>query len=193
MENFDKPQTQNLEKKEKPNVLYVSAQTAGIKELVPMKGRSRDDNEGSVIFSTPDKALASVFLVEDHNDSWMQIGYFSGIPYVVICMDREEFLKRDKGGTMYEVPSDTFDYNPNMGMGEKEWTSNEPVKPSKEIICSSALDSMIDNGINVYFVDKDIFDAINNSNDYGFDILLSLESENHKRNKVLKPLKDLVE
>jgi hypothetical protein len=180
-----------LERKEKPKVLYVSAQTAGIKELIPTKGRSRDDKEGPVIFSTPDKTLASVFLVEGHDDSWMQIGYYDDIPCVIICMDRKEFIKRDKGGIMYEVPSDTFDYNPNLGMGEKEWTSSKPVKPTKETTCSSALDTMIKNGVNVYFVDRDTFKKINNSNDNGFSILLSITSENKKRNKVIKPLEDL--
>jgi hypothetical protein len=181
---------EGLEKKEKPAVLYIAAQTAGIKELVPIKGRHRDKDEGPVIFSTPDKALASIFLVEGHNDSWMHLGYFSGIPYVVICIDRDEFVKKDKGGVIYEVPSDTFDYNPNLGMKEKEWTSKEPVKPLKETSYPSALDTMIDNGVNVYFVDKNTFDEINNSNDYGLSILLSLESENNRVNKVIRPFLD---
>lgn len=190
MEGISK-QPNNLERKEKPKVLYVSAQTAEIKELIPMKGRSRDDKEGSVVFSTPDKALASVFLVEGHNDSWMQIGYYDDIPCVVICMDREEFIKKDRGGIMYEVPSETFDYNPNLGMGEKEWTSSKPVKPTKETKCPSALDAMIENGVNVYFVDQDTFNKINNADDNGFSLLLSLVSENRKRNKIIKPLEEL--
>lgn len=192
MENIGIHQPNSPEKKKKPKVLYLAAQTTGIKELMPMKGRSRESSEGALIFSTPDKALASVFLVEGHNDSWMQIGYYSDIPCVVICMDREEFVKRDKGGTMYEVPSDTFDYNPNLGMGDKEWTSSVSVKPKKEILYPSALDSMIENGVNVYFVDKDKFNAINNADDNGLNILLSLVSENRKRNKIVKPLENLI-
>lgn len=182
----------SVEKKEKPKVLYVAAQTAKIEELVPQKGRSRDEDEGEVIFSTPDKALASVFLVEGHNDDWMDIGYYSDIPCAVICMNRDEFIKRDKGGIIYEVPSDTFSYNPNLGMGDKEWTSSKPVKPTKETNFPSALDAMIKNGVNVYFVDKDTFNAIRNSNDCGFSVLLSLVSENSIRNKVVKPLEDLI-
>jgi len=178
-----------FEKKEKPEVLYISAQTRGIKELVPMSGRNRGGDEGAVIFSTPDKALASVFLIEGHNDNWMQIGYFSNIPYVTICMDREDFIKRDKGGVTYTVPSDTFDYNPNLGMGDKEWTSREPVKPLAEVFYPSALDTMIENGVNVYFVDKKAFDDMNEADDYGLSILLSLTSENQRRGKVIKPLR----
>jgi hypothetical protein len=192
MEKMGVPQPKDIEEKERPKVLYVSAQTAGIKELTPMHGRSRDSSEGSVIFSTPDKALASVFLVEGHDDSWMQIGYYSDIPCVVVCMDKNEFIKRDKGGTMYEVPSENFNYNPNLGMGDKEWTSKIATKPTKETFYPSTLDAMVENGVNVYFVDKKTFSEINNADDNGFEILLSLASENRTRNKIVKPLEDLV-
>lgn len=190
MEGIEKTPTRH-ESKEKPAVLYIAAQTSGLEELIPREGRNRGRDEGAVIFSTPNKELASIFLVEGHNDSWMQIGYFSDIPYVAICMDRDDFLKRDHGGTMYEVPSDTFSYAPDVGMGDKEWTSREPVRPTRETDYPSALDAMVENGINVYFVDKAMFDAMNNADDHGFSILLSLTSENKLRNKVVKPLEDL--
>lgn len=38
------------ETKEKPAVLYIAAQTPGIKELMPMEGNYRDEKEGPVIF-----------------------------------------------------------------------------------------------------------------------------------------------
>lgn len=179
------------ETKEKPPILYIAAQTPNLQELSPREGRNRGGNEGAVVFSTPNKELASIFLVEDHDDSWMQIGYFSDIPYVAICMSREDFLKRDHGGTMYEVPSATFDFSPDLGMGDKEWTSSESVRPIRETDYPSALDAMIENGVNVYFVDRSTFDAMNSADDHGFSILLSLTSENKLRNKVVKPLEDL--
>jgi hypothetical protein len=178
-----------VEKKEKPDVLYVSAQTPNIHELVPIEGNYRDINEGSVIFSTPDKGLASAFLVEGHGDHWMQIGFYGDVPVVVINADRNEFIKNDKGGVMYTVPSDTFDYDPNKGMGDKEWTSHEPVRPISETRYISALDAMIGNGIQVYFVDKKTFDDINNSDNYGYDILVNMKSENEERDENIKSLK----
>ncbi len=181
----------DVEKKEKPEVLYISAQTSGIEELVPKDGNYRDENEGAVIFSTPDKALASAFLVKSHEDNWMKIGFFEDIPVVVIKSDREKFIENDKGGTMYSVPSDTFDYDAHKGMGEKEWTSHEPVKPLSEIQYSSALDAMIENGIQVYFVDEPTFDAVKKADDYGYEIICGLTSENQKREQNIKSLKDL--
>ena len=184
-------QENQIEKKEKPEILYIATQTKGIKEFIPRRGNVRSDEEGAVIFSTPNKELASMFLINGHEDSWTRIAYLGGVPYVVICMNREEFIEKDKGGVMYEVPSDTFDFNPNLGMGEKEWTSRVPVKPIMETTYSSSLDTMIQNGVNVYFVDKPTFDAINNSADHGFEILLTLTSENKRIGKVLRPLEDL--
>ncbi|MBI2409602.1 hypothetical protein HYV30_00990 [Candidatus Kaiserbacteria bacterium] len=184
---------QSIEKKEKPPVLYIAAQTPNLQELTPREGRNRGENEGAVIFATPNKELASIFLVEGHDDSWMQIGYFSDVPYVTICMNRDDFLKRDHGGTMYEVSSNAFNFDPNLGMGEKEWTSRDPVTPISETHYASALDAMIENGVNVYFADQATFDAVNNADDHGLSILLSLTSENKLRNKVTKPLEDLSE
>ena len=189
MENFEKQN--NQEKKEKPEVLYHASRTSGIKEFVPNRGNYRDEDEGAVIFSTPNKALASAFLVEGHGDHWMQIGFYGDIPVVVINADREEFIKNDKGGVMYAFPSTTFDYNPNKGMGDKEWTSRESVKPLSEVQYPSALNAMMENGVQVYFVDKKNFNEINNSDNHGYNILIGLTSENEKNNTNVRPLKDL--
>jgi len=97
MENLEKPDS--AEKKEKPEVLYHSSSRKGIEEFRPNKGNFRDEDEGVVIFSTPNKALASAFLIEGHNDSWTKIGFYGGIPAVIIDSDREEFIKKDKGGS----------------------------------------------------------------------------------------------
>jgi len=186
MENLEKPDS--AEKKEKPEVLYHSSSRKGIEEFRPNKGNFRDEDEGVVIFSTPNKALASAFLIEGHNDSWTKIGFYGGIPAVIIDSDREEFIKKDKGGVMYELPSDTFDYDPEKGMGEKEWTSREPVKPLSETEHPSALDAMIENGVQVYFVDKKTFDEIAAADDHGRQLLASLRSENMRRGMNARPI-----
>jgi hypothetical protein len=172
----------------KPEILYVAAKTRGIKELIPQKGRYRNLNEGAVVFSTPDKALASIFLINNHDDIWVNLGYFNDIPYVVINKNKEQFMEQDKGGSIYEVSSDTFDFDPNLGMKEKEWTSYLPVKTLKENYYDSSLETMIENGVNVYFVDNEQFNEIKNTRDHGLNILNSLVSENEKQNRVLKPL-----
>lgn len=188
MENFEKQN--NQEKKEKPDVLYHASRTPDIKEFIPNRGNHRDEDEGAVIFSTPNKALASAFLVEEHGDHWMQIGFYDDIPVVVINADREEFIKNDKGGVIYALSSETFNCDPNKGMGDKEWTSRESVKPLSEVRYPSALDAMIENGVQIYFVDKKTFDEINNSDNHGYNILTGLTSENERSGKNVRPLKD---
>lgn len=189
MENFEK--LSNQEKKEKPGVLYHASRFSGIKEFVPNRVNYRDEDEGAVIFATPSKAIASAFLVKGHEDNWMQIGFYEDIPVVVINANREEFIKNDKGGVMYAFPSDTFDYDPNKGMGDNEWTSRKSVKPLSELRYTSALDAMIENGVQVYFVDKKTFDDINNSDNHGYNILIGLTSENERNNKNARSLKDI--
>jgi len=177
-----------IESKEKPETLYIGTQAKGIKEFTPRRGNYRDKDEGPVIFSTPDKALASIFMVQDHNDSWTKIGYYRDVLVIVICMNRDEYIKKDKGGVIYEVPSDSFDYNPNLGMGDKEWTSREPVKPINETVCPSSLDTMIDNGVQVYFVDKKTFKKIWSAEDYGKEIVFNLTSENRRQGRNVKTI-----
>lgn len=92
---------------------------------------------------------------------------------------------------MYSVSSDAFEYDQNKGMGELEWTSRKAVKPLSERRYPSALDAMIDNGVQVFFVDKKTFDDVNNSDDHGYDILVGLASENMQRGTNVKSLKDL--
>lgn len=93
MENFEKINSQ--EKREKPKILYIAAQTPGIQELTPMRGSYRDENEGAVIFSTPEKSLASTFLVKDSGDDWMKISFYGDVPVAVINAEREEFIKNE--------------------------------------------------------------------------------------------------
>jgi hypothetical protein len=128
------------EKHEKPAYLYLGTHTAAIKELTPTAGRVRDPEEGPVVFATPDKALASAFLVEGHNDAWMRIGYYDTLLVVVIQANRNDFITRDHGGYLYTVAGDKFASNPNRGLGEKERTSIVPVRPAREKHCTSALD-----------------------------------------------------
>lgn len=176
------------EGKEKPPVVYHASQNPDIEEFTPQQGRVRDPDEGPVIFATPDKALASAFLVENHNDDWMVIGFYSDVPVVVIRADREKFILKDKGGTIYNLPATSFDFDLNKGMGEREWTSRFPVKPIGKKKCSSALDEMVSNGVQVYFVTQSEFKAIKEAEDYGLGILKGLKSENQRRQRNISEL-----
>jgi hypothetical protein len=170
------------ERKEKPPFLYHGSRHRNIEILKPNKRSFRDPEEGELVFATQDIALASIFM----GDVRMN-GKFDEIPYAVIIGSREEFIKNDKGGHIYVISSETFTSDPNKGLGIYEWTSKEPVKPLKKIEYDSALDAMLENGVQVYFVDEDKYKKIKESKDHGLSIFRELESENQRRGINIRP------
>ena len=84
-------------------------------------------------------------------------------------------MNLDKGGTIYVIPSDTF----NLYRGF-EWYSKKSVKPIKKIIVKSGLEAMIDRGVQVYFVSGDRFKKLREGAD-NITVLKGVVSENEKR------------
>lgn len=162
---------------EKPLFLYHGSPHKSIKELEPRRKYFRDPKEGPKIFATQELSLATCFLLEGITSS----GLFGDTPYAVIIGDREEIIKNDKGGHIYVLPSDKFESDPHKGLREYEWTTDQRVEPIKTIEYKSAVDAMIKNGVQVYFVDKATHQKIRNSKDHGFSILNDMESENMHR------------
>jgi len=167
--------------KNKPPFLYHASANREIKTFEPRAKSVRDPEEGPVIFATPDLALATTFLVSEANDSWTQIGKMDGVPYMVI-RDKKHFMRRDKGGSIYKFNSDSFTSHPHRGMEKDEWVSKDPVTPAEKTDVESALDAMIENGVQVFFVDKKTFNRIKHDAD-SFDVIRTLESENKRRGK----------
>lgn len=164
---------------EKPEKLYHASSNRSIEQFVPRADKVRDPAEGPRVFATPDKRMSTVFLVGT-DDSWANSGAFNGVPYLVIS-DKERFTKLDQGGAIYHLPSASFENDPEKGLGELEWTSKEAVTPTGKEEHESALDAMVNHGVQVYFVDADTFAAIDGAADHGLSILRSLTSENQRR------------
>ena len=165
---------------EKPSVLYHGSSNKEIERFDPSAKKVRDEAEGPKIFATPDKRMASVFIV-GVDDSWGNSGQHNGVPYMIIS-DRERFTALDQGGAIYHLPNDTFTTDPNKGLGELEWASSEPVRPTHKEEHESALEAMLNHGVQVYFVDKATYDAIQSAPDHGLSILKTTTSENQRQN-----------
>jgi len=161
-----------IPKPEKPPVLYHASRNSSIKNFEPRIGKRRYEKEGPKIYATPSKAMATVFLV-DTDDSWTKSGSIDGVPYIVIS-DKERFESLDVGGAIYSLPSDTFEDDPNIGLGELEYTSEESVTPIGYESVNSSFNTMLDNGVQVFFVDKETFRAIEDSPDHGVAIIAGL-------------------
>ena len=165
---------------EKPSVLYHGSSNKEIERVEPSAKKVRDGAEGPKIFATPDKRMASVFIV-GVDDSWENSGQHNGVPYMVIS-DRERFSALDHGGTIYHLPSDSFTSDSEKGLGELEWASNEPVQPTHKEEHELALEAMLNHGVQVYFVDKATYDAFRSAPDHGLSILRTTTSENQRQN-----------
>jgi len=145
----------------------------------PRANSVRNKEEGPVVFATTGEQYASKFIVPC-NDSWSNLGRFNGVSYALYS-DKERFLKEDKGGAIYTLPSTTFYHETKYGGTKDGWVSKEPVKPLSKKIYESGLKSMLSLGVQVYFVDKTVFEDIANSIDQGFSLIVTLESENMLR------------
>lgn len=194
--NFGKEQKEKMEnevenRQEKPQKLYRGTQKRNISQFDPHETKKyRDKNEGQVIFSTPDKAFATMFLVPEADDRWTTKGRFNGVWYTVIANEKI-YRKLDEGGSVYEITDlDDCYCDQEKGMGECEWVSKDIVVPSSEEQYDSGLDVMIENGVQVYFVDNETFIAVKCAKDSGLSILQGIESENQKRNQNVKTLED---
>lgn len=189
MKNLKKVKT-NI--KGKPSFLYHASLKKDLKEIEVRLESRRDEEEGDVVFATPDLALAGAFLT-GFSDSWANLGKINGIPYFVIG-DKDKFLESDNGGAIYKLDSSSFEFDADKGMGEDEWTSRKNVKPVEITKVNSNLDFMLDNGLQVYFFEKDKFESWQEilktgDTDKMIEVLKSEVSENQKRGKNIKEFK----
>lgn len=185
MEN--KEHREQMPSKEKPPFLYHGSPHKSIEEFEPRISKGTGEEFGAMVYATPDLTTASAFLAEVKKE-WTA-GKFGNV-FVLIPLSREEFIKNDKGGHIYILPSNTFESDPKRGLGEYEWASKTSVKPIKKIEYPSALDAMLENGVQVYFVDDNTYRQIKESEDHGFSILKNLKSENQRRGINIKLLEE---
>lgn len=139
----------------KPRFLYHASPNRNITLFEPRADSIRDPAEGPVVFATPDKTYASMFLVPT-NDSWTSKGRWNGGYYEVIS-DAKRYHDLDKGGAIYTLPADTFSCDLAKSLGDKEWVSRQPVKPVAKVVFASGLEAMCAHGVKVVFVTPAVF------------------------------------
>jgi len=166
----------------KPKYLYHASHKRNLKKIKPRNITTPEGfGKGPVIFATSEFAFATQFLVP-HDDSWANGGVIGGVLFFVIG-DRKRFIEKDKGGSIYSIPSNNFSkYN------KREWISSKSVKTGSEVCFSSGLDAMVTNGVQVYFVDKETYESVQKSQDHGTLIMNKLVSEDEKRGLKVRKL-----
>ena len=109
---------------EKPPVLYHGSGNRNIKVFEPRENtRQKDGEKKEFVFATDSfvKALPYMFNSEERNFSYSS-GERKGVVFAVFPLTEQELRDRDKGGAVYDLPSDEF----SEGDGY-EWASENPV------------------------------------------------------------------
>lgn len=153
--------------------LYHASANPDITEFEPREESSRYPGEGPLVFATPDKRVAAMFLAPK-DGGLAEISKFDEDAVLVIQNSADNFIAHDKGGAIYVLPSDTFTTDNSIGMQETEWVSKEAVKPISKEIYTTSIDAMRSMGVKLYFVDARIMNMVRNSSDHGMALLRSL-------------------
>jgi len=140
---------------DQPEYLYHGSPETQIEIFEPRAEGVRDKKEGPVVFGSPSRAFAAMFLVPS-DDSWTTKSRI-GDSYYHIISDRERYLREDKGGAIYTLPSLTFVSDPTKGMGKGEWTSKAAVAPVKTEVFKSGLEAQKSLGVQICFVGTEEF------------------------------------
>lgn len=156
----------------RPERLFHASQKRDLERIEPRNDSVRDPEEGPRVFATPDKRLATAFMTPLSETS---SGYIDGEPYLVALKD--EFLARDKGGSIYHLHPDEFESDPAKGLGLSEWTASHAVSPTEREDFENALQAMLDHGVKVYLVDSSVMNQLRTGEDPS-DILRDLSPIN---------------
>lgn len=163
-----------------PAALYHGSAARIDGPLLPILRHGSADHvhERAAVFAAERADLASLFMIP--GDALSSIGFEQDVAYVCIWGTPEEFSARDRGGWLYVLPGASFE---KVGKWY-EWQSFEAVTPSEVRTYASAFDGMIENGVQVYFVNDDpTFDAIVRDKDRRAPLLARLTSENQRLRK----------
>jgi hypothetical protein len=89
--------------------------------LEPKRTLSKDKYIGDFVFATQNKVLAIMYLTTRGFATLMNSN--SRNPNIVICADKDDYLKRDSGGAIYELPSALFIESPQKELSDYELVS----------------------------------------------------------------------
>lgn len=158
---------------QKPELLYHASPEKDVTEFEPRNETPRFKGEENLVFATPYKEVAAMFLTPKNIPT--EISKYGNTYAVFINGTKEEFIVLDKGGAIYTLPNSTFETNNEIGMGVTEWVSRQPIKPSSKTVYDSSIKALSENGVNVYFLDNDTFLKVQADPSNGLEIVKNLE------------------
>ncbi len=174
---------------EKPKILYHGSTNGEITEFTPRLSHGTGSEHGEQVYASPSLMVASVFMAKEYIKQPWSSGFYGGAYCALITIPRDEFLQRDKGGYIYAIDSKSFSTKEGRGLDDQEYASSEPVTPETKVFYPSVLETMIELGVQVYFVNKDEYETLKDSTDDQKHLCLKkLRSENMVRGVNIKEI-----
>jgi hypothetical protein len=141
-----------------PTELFHASPAIDVTEFEPRNEFPRYPGEAKLIFATPHKKLAAMFLAP--HGITTEIGVYGDQYVIFINCSEDDYLKQDTGGAIYSLPVETFQTDTIRGMGNIEWYSNVSVKPISKTIYNTSLEAMDAFMVSRFFVSDEIFQQI---------------------------------
>ena len=156
----------------KPDILYHASENNDLIQLNPHTDEERLSHYGKLLFATPYRSLAAMFLAPKTQD--VQIMRFNDRFVFIVASSPEKFQQKDLGGTIYVLPSEKFSTHKDLNMPDTEYVTSDSVEPIGKYVYKSAIEAMKANDIQIYFADESTLSAIRAADDHGLEILESL-------------------
>lgn len=138
--------------------LYHASPIKNLKILEPKRTISKDKYIGNFVFATRYKKLALMYMLPKGFPVLMNIK--SSKPYVVMCGNTKDIIKKDKGGALYVLSTEPFSITPQSGLSNYEMVSKKSVSPLSETDYESAIKALDEEDVEIYFVDNNTFEKL---------------------------------
>jgi hypothetical protein len=169
---------------DKPSKLYHGSSKKINGPLLPilLENNSSDyTHTRPAVFATEKADIAAMFMFPANLIS--SICFEQDIAFICIWGTAKEFDEKKVEGFLYIFSSESFE---KVGK-EYEWQSFNAVTPVEIKEYQSVIDGMIEQGVQVYFINDDtIFDQIVENKNNRAPIVSKLASENQRRNINIK-------
>lgn len=139
-------------------ILYHATQNKNLTIIEPQPTLSLDKYIGDFVFATKIKNMALMYLVPHGFPTLMNPN--DKEPNIVISANPVHFKSKDKGGAIYELPSESFIDTPQKGLSEFEMVSTKAVEPISKQVITSTLHALTNAGISIHFVNEKTFNKL---------------------------------
>ncbi len=139
-------------------ILYHASTDKQLSVIKPQPTLSHDKYIGDFVFATVDKKMALMYLVPKGIPTLMNPKGRN--PNIVMCTTVSDFVAKDGGGAIYELPGKDFVRTPQEGLSDYEMVSRNAIKPLRKEVYANTLDALAAANITIRFTDEATFNKL---------------------------------